>query len=427
MKFIFKLFAGGVLWKNFLCLSVFSLAFLTSFLFPFEILAQEKNQIIVNQIRFSADHNLILEVSAKSEFRIFTLENPSRLVVDLKDAKLSEGALNIALPFFISSVRNSVKKDEQQNSILRIVFDLKQKVAINKTIFQKIKNNQFGQIVVDLTGIDKSYDGQTSKFVLQKAPEIQLNSGAKNKDRAVKIIQKIPIIVIDAGHGGKDPGTIGDYARTKEKNITLAYAKELKKSLDNTKNYKVFLTRDDDFFIPLRQRVEKARKLKADLFISLHANSIAEPATSGFSIYTLSKKSSDKQAEMLAQKENRADIIAGVNFSGASPDIMKTLIDLSQRDIMNSSSRFANMVIRVVNKSEIKILQNSHRFAGFAVLTAPDMSSVLIELGYLSNKQEEKQLNNLIYKRKLVASLNDAIDEYFHKNLIPSKTSSKHE
>ncbi|MDX2083629.1 MAG: N-acetylmuramoyl-L-alanine amidase, partial [Rickettsiales bacterium] len=226
-----------------------------------------------------------------------------------------------------------------------------------------------------------------------------------------------PIIVIDAGHGGKDPGTIGDYARTKEKNITLAYAKELKKNLDKSKKYKVFLTRDADFFIPLRQRVEKSRRLKADLFISLHANSIADQETCGFSIYTLSQKSSDKQAELLAQKENRADIIAGVNFANASPEIIKTLIDLSQRDTMNNSARFANIVIQSVKKSEIKILQNSHRFAGFAVLTAPDVASTLIELGYLSNPQEEKQLNSLVYKRRIVASLANAIDEYFYRKI----------
>jgi N-acetylmuramoyl-L-alanine amidase len=179
------------------------------------------------------------------------------------------------------------------------------------------------------------------------------------------------------------------------------------------KKYKVYLTRDEDIFLPLKTRVEKARKRKADLFISIHVNSIDDKSVSGFSIYTLSETSSDKQAELLAQKENRADIIDGVNFNGASRDIMKTLIDLSQRESKNNSSNFANIAIRGIKNSEIKILQNTHRFAGFAVLTAPDMASTLIELGYLSNKQEEKLLNSLSYKRKIAESLVKAIDEYF--------------
>ena len=238
----------------------------------------------------------------------------------------------------------------------------------------------------------------TSKYVVKKTP---------------KKTARIPTIVIDAGHGGKDPGTIGNFARTKEKNLTLAYAKELGKQLVNTKRYKVYLTRDEDIFLPLKTRVEKARKRKADLFISLHVNAIDDKSVSGFSIYTLSETSSDKQAELLAQKENRADIIDGVNFNGASHDIMKTLIDLSQREAKNSSSNFANIAIRGVKNSEIKILQNTHRFAGFAVLTAPDMASTLIELGYLSNKQEEKLLNSLSYKRKIAENLVRAINEYF--------------
>ncbi|MBM3579884.1 MAG: N-acetylmuramoyl-L-alanine amidase [Alphaproteobacteria bacterium] len=232
----------------------------------------------------------------------------------------------------------------------------------------------------------------------------------------VAITRKMkPIIIIDAGHGGKDPGTIGVFARTKEKNLTLAYAKELGKQLGNTGRYQVFLTRDKDVFIPLKARVERARRKKADLFISLHVNSAESQNASGVSVYTLSETSSDKQTELLAQKENRADIINGVNFSGASRDILKTLIDMAQRESKNSSSRFANITIQTLRNSGTEILQNSHRFAGFAVLTAPDMASILIELGYLSNREEEKLLNSLSYKRRVVAGLAKAVDRYFLK------------
>jgi N-acetylmuramoyl-L-alanine amidase len=221
------------------------------------------------------------------------------------------------------------------------------------------------------------------------------------------------IIVIDAGHGGKDPGAIGRFYKTKEKNITLTYARDLKKKIEKNKKFKVYLTRNSDIFLSLKKRVELSRKLKADLFISIHANSIDSSSTSGFSIYTLSEKSSDKQAEILARKENQVDIISGMNFQNTSQDIVKTLIDLSQRDTMNNSAKFANLVIKKIKKTEIEILQNTHRFAGFAVLTAPDVASVLIELGYLSNRREEKKLSDDIYKNKITNSLLIAIEEFF--------------
>lgn len=342
---------------------------------------------LVKEINFLSKNNLEILLSDKANFKVFTLENPNRLVIDVENADFGKNKSLPNLPEFVSSFRNRI--NEQKS--LRLVFDLKQNLTVKKSSFNQEKN----KIIVE--------------FALEEAKYID----PKNSIKIKKEVEPKKIIVIDAGHGGKDPGTIGDFARTKEKNITLSYAKELKKHLDNSKKYQTFLTRDKDYFIPLKKRVEKARKLKANLFISLHANAINDNVTSGFSIYTLSEKSSDKQAELLAKKENRADIISGADFSAASREIMNTLIDLSQRDSMNKSSIFANIAILSVKNSDIKILQNTHRYAGFAVLTAPDMASVLIELGYLSNKNEEKSLNSLIYKRKVVESLSEAIDKYF--------------
>jgi N-acetylmuramoyl-L-alanine amidase len=395
-------------------------------------------EVKIKKIGFNAKNQLEIFISDKSEFKIFTLENPSRLVVDIANADFEKATYQPAIPAFATSFRS-----RKGNGSLRLVFDLNQKISVQKTNFEK------GKITAELVGIEsgaqttavtkvktiikndaisdkvQEFEVQTeriinpdgsAKYIVRKIPK-----GANYETNAVStktsaVLQRMPIIVIDSGHGGKDPGTIGTFARTKEKNLTLSYAKELGKQLINTKRYKVYLTRDDDNFIPLRKRVQIARKKKADLFISLHANTIADSQVAGFSIYTLSEKSSDKQAELLAQKENRVDIINGMNFSGASQDIMKTLIDLSQRDTMNGSARFANIAIKSIKSSEINILQNTHRFAGFAVLTAPDMISVLIELGYLSSKEEEKLLNSLTYKRKVAESLTKAIDEYFSKN-----------
>lgn len=381
----------------------------------------QTTKILIKKIQFTEKNQLEIFISSKAESKIFTLENPDRLVVDIKNSTLANPEYKPLLPFFIKSFRS--KND--QNS-LRLVFDLTQKISLQNTHFEKQSN----KIVSEIIGIKngdfisnkvEEFEVQTTrvanpdgsaKYVVKKIPlTISTNQTANSAPQ-----KKIPVIVIDAGHGGKDPGAIGNFARTKEKNITLSYAKELSKQLLNKGKYKVYLTRDDDFFIPLRKRVDKARKKKADLFVSLHANAAEDRSAYGFSIYTLSEKSSDKQAELLAQKENRADIINGIDFSNASRDVVKTLIDLSQRESKNNSARFANIAIKSIKDSEIKILQNSHRFAGFAVLTAPDMASVLIELGYLSNKEEEKLLNSVSYKRRIGAGLVRAIDEYFSKS-----------
>lgn len=402
------------------------------------------SEVLLKEIKFSNQNHLEIFLSGKSGFKLFTLENPDRLVVDIKNANFEKADYKPSLPSFTSSFRNKKNADS-----LRLVFDLKQKIAVEKVRFEKVKNQNSGKITAHIivkgdlvvapqeksapeikeksqnpkgdfiVGKVEEFEVETKKvlhpdgsatYIVKKIPK---NPQVKINEKNTVITSKIPVIVIDSGHGGKDPGTIGNFARTKEKNLTLSYAKELGKQLMNTKRYKVFLTRDDDNFIPLRQRVAIARKKKADLFISIHANSISDHGVSGFSIYTLSETSSDKQAELLAQKENRADIINGVDFEGASKDIMKTLIDLSQRESKNSSARFASLAIKSIKDSEINILQNTHRFAGFAVLTAPDMASVLIELGYLSNNHEEKLLNSLSYKRKVAESLVEAIDEFF--------------
>ena len=406
--------------------------------------AEEK--IAVQKIHFSKENNLEISLSQKGTFKIFTLANPRRLVVDISNANLASPDEAVALPKFISAFRSKKNGDS-----LRLVFDLTKKISIEKVRFEKVKDKS-GTITAEIVGLEnvvtattkpeeptvapkavapKAATPKSDDFIASKVEEFEVKTTRVVKPdgtasyvvrkipkvvAAPNILSRMPVIVIDAGHGGKDPGTIGNYARSKEKNITLSYAKELAKQLSNTKRYKVYLTRDTDIFIPLKKRVELARRKKADMFISLHANAISDDSVSGFSIYTLSEKSSDRQAELLAQKENRADIISGVNFSGASQDIMKTLIDLSQRETMNGSARFATIAIKSVRSSSINILQNTHRFAGFAVLTAPDMVSTLIELGYLSNRDEETLMNSLSYKRRVADSLVGAIDEYFAKN-----------
>jgi N-acetylmuramoyl-L-alanine amidase len=220
-----------------------------------------------------------------------------------------------------------------------------------------------------------------------------------------------PVIVIDPGHGGVDPGAVGA-SGVYEKNIVLAMGRELKERLDATGRFKVVMTRDRDVFLKLRERVAKARQAGADLFISLHANTHPEASMAGLSVYTLSEKSSDKEAEALAESENKADLIAGIDLSNEVPEVANILIDLAQRETMNLSANFAGKAVTDLGH-EVKLLSNSHRFAGFAVLKAPDVPSVLVELGYLSNPKEEQLLKTEAYRAKLTTALARAAESYF--------------
>jgi N-acetylmuramoyl-L-alanine amidase len=217
-------------------------------------------------------------------------------------------------------------------------------------------------------------------------------------------------IVIDPGHGGVDPGAIGALG-TKEKDVTLRYAKHLRELLRASPRYEVVMTRDTDTYVSLKGRVEKARKAQGHLFISLHADSHPEPTMRGLSVYTLSEKASDKEAEALAERENKKDIITGVDLSAQSKEVAEVLIDLVQRDTKNTSARFAELVVAELG-TEAKLLKNTHRFAGFAVLKGVGIPSALVELGYLSNPKEEAQLIRVEYEDKLVHAIARAVDTY---------------
>lgn len=365
------------------------------------------------------DNNKIeLYFSEFTQIKTFTLDNPNRLVIDLKQVNFDKLFKKNIIKSNFKNFRHSLSQDK-----LRLVFETIDPIKIGKIDKINLKNSKSYQVIIEIIDILPKKvlnDLDFSEFVSNKINKFDQESSVISEiifeDESSKSKKNNkPIIIIDAGHGGKDPGTIGKYLRIKEKNITLSYSKELYRQLKATNRYQIYMTRNSDKFISLKERVEIARQKKANLFISIHANAISDKRTSGFSIYTLSEKSSDKQAEMLASKENRADIINGVNFSDTSQDIVNVMIAMSQRKSMNNSARFAKFSVNSMQNSNINILKNAHRFAGFLVLTAPDMISVLVELGYLTNYNEEKKLNSYFYKRKVVKALVKAIDQYFDK------------
>ncbi len=220
------------------------------------------------------------------------------------------------------------------------------------------------------------------------------------------------VIVIDAGHGGKDPGAIS-VGGVYEKTITLAYAREIQRQLRALGGYRVVMTRSRDVFIPLRDRVAIARKAGADLFLSIHADAMVSPEVSGLSVYTLSERASDAEAAALADRENRVDRLGGINIAAHSPEAAGILIDVVQRQTLNSSIEMASHLVSHLRETTPILPARPHRFAGFVVLKAPDVPSVLIELGFLSNPADEKRLLSADHRRRVAAGIALAVDRYF--------------
>lgn len=380
---------------------------------------------------------VVLNLTGKADYRIFALPDPSRIVIDLSEVdwqipagrKLQGRGLVAAMRYGLFKVGTS-----------RVVLDLAAPAKVVQVKYLEAADGLPLRLLIDLKPSDEAAFQATAKTTLFASVESRIvkepagagtpaakakpaDSGDQQKQAAsalpqatpqneakAKKTKKKPLIVIDPGHGGIDPGAIGINAM--EKNVTLAVARSLKKQLLATGQFRVVLTRDSDVFIPLRDRFKVAREQEADLFISLHADSHPSGKARGASVYTLSEKASDSEAEALATKENKSDVIAGVDLSNESEVVSGILIDLAQRETTNLSSRFATMLVNEL-KSATLMLEHSHRFAGFAVLKAPDVPSILLEMGYISSDQDEKLLTDGDYQKKLAKSISRAIQDYF--------------
>ena len=354
---------------------------------------------------------IVFDADRKFDYKVFLLNEPKRLVIDTFDVKVSP-----EIEKYID--KNNLVTKTRLGSVgtdgIRIVFDL-QKPAIVKKAFMLAPQSNFGwRFVIDVSiASEREFSSKVgSKYALSNENSFagSYSSSSSKSSSKAKTVNKKKIIVLDPGHGGKDPGAIG-YSGVYEKNITLAMAKELKVILEK-EGYKVHLTRSTDIFIPLRDRVKIARKYNADLFMSIHADSAVNRSAKGLSVYTLSETASDKEAAALAERENKADVVAGLNLLEHSKEVSDILINLAQRETMNRSSEFASFMVQEMRKS-VKLRDNTHRFAGFAVLKAPDVPSVLLEMGYLSNRTEERLLKQKDYRRKLAVSTSKAVEKYF--------------
>jgi len=353
-----------------------------------------------------ADTRLVLESSGEATLTVFGLADPYRIVVDVAGAEFAlpagrpDGGLGVVEKYRYGLFRPGTS---------RLVLDLKEPARIVRRIVLRPEGGHGWRYVLDFAPASREdfLAGLRPSAPARPEPLPALAVPAPRPAHDIK-----PVIVLDAGHGGIDPGAIGP-SGAYEKTIVLDFALEMRRQLEESGRYKVVLTRDRDIFLPLRERVATAHKASGALFVSLHINTNPLRSLRGLSVYTLSRDASDDEAAALAARENKADVIGGVDLDGYPEDVQNILIDFAQAKTNEQSVRFARDYLLGEAAREHPLLVRPWRSAGFAVLKSPEIPSVLIELGYLTNREDERQLQATTYRRKLSAALVRAIDRFF--------------
>jgi N-acetylmuramoyl-L-alanine amidase len=358
----------------------------------------------------------ILDLDQTIAFRAFALADPYRIVVDIPQ-------LNFRLPGGTGVTGRGLVKAFRYGLVMpggsRIVFDLTGPARITNSYMLDSANGQPPRLVLELEETD------AKSFMLALAAEVQpqLKPAVSDSRAAIAPPQVVPakpdprpVVVIDPGHGGVDNGTRS--GEETEKGLVLAFATALRDRLEKSGKYRVVMTRTDDTFIPLDDRVKIGRTQKAALFVSIHADYLPsrEGDAQGATIYTVSDKATDAEAERLAESENRADAIGGVNLTQEPTEVADILIDLAQRETRTFSNRFARMLMGEM-KNTTKMHKHPLKSAGFRVLKAPDVPSVLVELGYVSNKADLDHLVSDSWRSKTVGAMAQAIDAFLAKRL----------
>lgn len=347
---------------------------------------------------------------------ISALSDPHRLIIDLPEAKfeLSADAGQDGRGL-ISAWRYGLFAKGKS----RIVLDVSAPVAVDKTFVLPAIDDQPARMVIDIVRSTREDFLEFARKARQKRTETATRrpGGKGDKLAASSVDRDRPLIVLDPGHGGIDTGATGR-GGTLEKAIVLDFSSILKRKLEETGRYTVHLTRENDTFVPLAERVRIGHDLQADLFISIHADSVkrGRKLARGATVYTLSDKASDELAGELAERENMSDIIAGVELEDEPAEVADILIDLTRRETRNFSVFFARTLVSEL-KSAVRLINNPHRSAGFRVLKAHDVPSVLVELGYLSNTHDEKLLISEEWRERMAVAMVEAIEAFFRPRL----------
>jgi N-acetylmuramoyl-L-alanine amidase len=399
---------------------------------------------LVNGIRFGIHPDttrIVLDVSQPVAFSVYPLDDPYRLIVDLPEVtwRVAPGG-STAPRGLVTGYRFGLF----ERGISRLVVDLSGPFEVRRTLTLPPEGRLSHRLVIDLQPVAA---GAFARAPVQEAtpqrapptprpaprtpaadlpvptppaqaslppappPAAAVPTPRVRPPAPPPMVSTLPMVVLDPGHGGVDPGTIG-VSGVFEKDITLAMARELRDTLLATGRYRVHLTRDADVFMRLRERIQVAREVRADLFVSIHADSLGTPQFRGASVYTLSDEASDAEAASLARKENKADILAGTDLSNHDEIVTSILIDLAQRDANNKAIELAGEMVDEL-AGVTHMVRKTRRFAGFAVLRSPDVPSVLLELGYLSNARDEEELSSPEHRARLAQAIVRAVDRYF--------------
>lgn len=348
---------------------------------------------------------VVLNLSGRAVHRFSTLKNPDRVVVDIRDAHLkSRQWASVAGAGAVKGVRLG-KRDKGE---LRVVVDLTRAMKARSYLAAGPSKNTY-RLIIDL---------QERVAATSTAGALIANTAAK--DSPVKAEHAPPdardlLIAIDAGHGGVDPGATGKNG-THEKDVVLAIARELAQQVNAEPGMRAVLIRDGDYFVPLRDRMQRARKRQADLFVSVHADSIRDRNVSGSSVYILSQRGATNEASRwLAERENAADLVGGVSLENKDDVLASVLLDLSQTAALSASQDAASSVLRRLDQvGEIRKRQVQQ--AGFVVLKSPDIPSMLVETAYISNPGEEQRLRNRAYQGKIAVAIHQGLKDYFYAN-----------
>lgn len=370
---------------------------------------QERRVVNATDTRLGGDGSktrLVVDLDGPVAPRLFTLANPYRVIVDLPDVSFGTKALPHEARGLVSAYRFGLIAPGRS----RIVIDVARPVKAALRSLPAAEDGQPARLVVELTPTTESAFLAHMRSETHRAEQIPEPSAPKIVPDAS---DPRPVVVIDPGHGGIDTGARGAGGE-EEKEVVLQFARTLRDKLLASGRYRVAMTREDDSFVALADRVRFARENAADLLLSIHADSLsADPfGVRGATIYTLSDRASDAEAERLAEKENRADIIAGVDLTEEPDDVAGILIDLARRETRVFSSRFAGTLVASVGKA-IRLNKNPQRSAGFVVLKAPDVPSALLELGYMSSKEDLKLLLSQNWRDKAADAIVTSIDAYF--------------
>ena len=339
----------------------------------------------------------VLDLDRKTAYKLFTLQNPHRVVVDLEGSSID---IPVTLDKEHAGIITSVRYGQPDKNTLRVVFDLKESAELKSFLLEPTAQYSH-RLVIDLF----SRSNRKSSSMVKHVADIS----KPNRD---------VVIAIDAGHGGEDPGAIGK-KKTREKDVVLQIARRLKKSIDAEPGMRAVLTRDGDYYIALRDRYEKARKARADLFVSIHADAFTKRSVRGSSVFVLSARGASSEfARLLADSENASDLVGGVTLNDKDDMLASVLLDLSQSATREASNKVAADILSAM-KRNIKVHKPHVGRANFMVLKSPDVPSVLIETAFISNPDEEKRLTEKEFQQRMARTITHGVRNYFYSSPPP--------